>query len=93
MEREPPPREFTREQLYEKVWQTQMWRLCDEFGLSGRGLGKLCERWTVPVPPRGYRRRLETGGRTTCVPLPPGSRPQKIRIAPSPMRPDNAALV
>ena len=50
---DPLPIAITREELYEKVWKTPMWRLCEEFGLSGRGLGKLCERWNVPVPPRG----------------------------------------
>lgn len=83
---------ITREELYEKVWKTPMWRLCNEFGLSGRGLGKLCERWDVPVPPRGYWRRLETGGKTTRVPLPPDSRPVEIRITPSPKRPTKESL-
>src|SRR3954451_4846688 len=69
VDREHLPRDFTREELYEKVWQAPMWRLCEEFGLSDRGLGKLCERWNVPVPPRGYWRRLETGGKTTRIPL------------------------
>jgi hypothetical protein len=65
VDREELPREITREELYAKAWQTPMWRLCNEFGLAGRGLGKLCERWNVPVPPRGYWRRLATGVKTT----------------------------
>jgi hypothetical protein len=45
---------FTRRQLYELVWKTPVDRLAKEFGLSGRGLGKVCERHGIPVPPRGY---------------------------------------
>jgi hypothetical protein len=69
-----------------------MWRLCEEFGLSGRGLGKLCSRWKIPVPPRGYWRRLATGGKTTQPPLPPEERPVPIRIDPSPKRPAPKSL-
>lgn len=89
---DPLPIAITREELYEKVWKTPMWRLCEEFGLSGRGLGKLCERWNIPVPPRGYWRRLETGGKTNRVPLPLDSRPLEIRITPSPKRPTKEIL-
>lgn len=92
MDREQRPRDLTREELYKKVWLTPMWRLCKEFGLTGRGLGKLCERCNVPVPPRGYWRRLETGGKTTRTPLPPESSPVSIRILPSPKRPDPKTL-
>lgn len=92
VDREQLPRDLTREELYEKVWQTPMWRLCNEFGLTGRGLGKLCERWNIPVPPRGYWRRLETGGKTTRILLPPDSRPMTIRITPSPQRPPPQTL-
>jgi hypothetical protein len=49
---------LTREELYEKVWTTPMQKLAVEFGLSDRGLAKLCGRHQVPVPPRGYWARL-----------------------------------
>src|SRR4051812_9818229 len=92
VDRQLLPKVTTREELYENVWKTPMWRLCKEFGLSGRGLGKLCERWDVPVPPCGYWRRLDTGGKTTRIPLPPDPRPVKIRITPSVTRPRKETL-
>jgi hypothetical protein len=45
---------FTRQQLYDHVWTTPVHKLSDELGLSDRGLGKLCARYNIPVPPRGY---------------------------------------
>ena len=38
-----------------------MMNLAEEFGISGRGLTKLCERLKVPVPPRGYWRKVSLG--------------------------------
>ena len=43
---------FTRRELYDLVWKKPAETLAAEFGMSGRGLGKLCERHGVPVPPR-----------------------------------------
>lgn len=36
-----------------------------EFGLSNVGLAKLCRRHRIPVPPRGYWRKKETGYKVT----------------------------
>lgn len=44
---------ITREELYEKVWNTPMQKLAMEFGLSDVGLAKLCKRHQIPVPGRG----------------------------------------
>ena len=44
----------TRRRLYELVWSKSVEKVAVDFGLSGRGLGKLCERHGIPVPPRGY---------------------------------------
>lgn len=46
-------RRLTRRELYDLVWKTPAYTLAKEFGMSGRGLGKLCERHNIPVPPRG----------------------------------------
>jgi len=45
---------LTRQQLYDRAWKTPLDALAQELGLSGRGLGKLCERHDIPVPPRGW---------------------------------------
>ena len=54
---------ITREDLYERVWETPIDTLRKEFGLSNVGLGKLCDRWHIPVPPRGYWAKKRPGHR------------------------------
>ena len=41
---------LTRQQLYDRAWTTPLDTLAKELGLSGRGLGKLCDRHDIPVP-------------------------------------------
>jgi len=50
-----------RSQLYEQVWQKPVTKLASEFGLSDRGLGKLCARHKIPIPKRGYWQKLKAG--------------------------------
>ncbi len=64
----------TRDELYEKVWSIPMQKLASEYSLSDRGLAKLCARMNIPVPGRGYWRRLETGKKVTRKPLPEESK-------------------
>ncbi len=54
-------KKVTREELYSLVWETPVDALAKEFGVSGRGLKKICERMGVPTPPRGYWARLNAG--------------------------------
>jgi hypothetical protein len=60
---------LTRRQLYQRVWKTPVDTLAKELGLSGRGLGKLCERHGIPVPPRGYWARPEGDQKPLRAPL------------------------
>jgi hypothetical protein len=60
---------FTRRELYDAVWSKPVDKLAAEFGISGRGLGKLCERHGVPVPPRGYWAKKVAGKRVVRPPL------------------------
>jgi hypothetical protein len=60
----------SREDLYGAVWSKPMIKLAEEFGISGRGLAKLCERLKVPVPPRGYWRKVSLGQSIRKIPLP-----------------------
>jgi hypothetical protein len=61
---------LTREQLYDRAWTTPIYTLARELGLSGRGLGKLCARHDIPVPPRGYWAKRAFGKRVVKPPLP-----------------------
>ncbi len=64
-----------REELYELVWSEPMVRLARRFTITDVALAKTCKRMGIPVPPRGYWRRKETGyrvGRPALPPLKPG---------------------
>ena len=62
-------RKLTRRELYKLVWETPVYQLAPRFGLSGRGLGKLCDRHSIPVPPRGYWAEKAAGKRVIRPPL------------------------
>ena len=75
------PLTLTRQQLYERVWTTPIDTLSGELGLSGRGLGKLCARYDIPVPPRGHWAKKAAGKRVSKPPLPlPDTHTEKIRF-------------
>jgi hypothetical protein len=84
--------ELSREELYERVWSEPAAALATEFGISDRGMGKVCARFEIPVPPRGYWQRLATGQRLKKTPLPrlKTKLPSKIQIRRSPTDTDAA---
>ena len=53
--------ELTREELYELVWAEPIMKLARQYGLSDRGLAKICDRMGVPVPGRGYWAKVQSG--------------------------------
>ena len=63
---------LTRRQLYERVWAVPLRRLCKEFGLSDRGLAKICARHKIPVPARGAWAKKVHGKPARQPPLPSG---------------------
>lgn len=60
-------------ELYALVWQKPMSRLGPEFGLTGRGLAKICEKHGIPTPPRGHWVKEEAGVHTDRPELPHSS--------------------
>jgi hypothetical protein len=62
--------ELTREDLYEQAWTVPMQRLAERYGISDVALAKTCRKLAIPVPPRGYWRRKETGRLPARLPLP-----------------------
>lgn len=76
--------ELTREELYQKVWNTPATKLASEFGISDVALGKICRRMEIPKPPPGYWRQIETGHRPHIPPLPAPAEdtPTDVRIPP-----------
>ena len=83
------PRRITREELYQLVWDKPMIRLAEEFGITGNGLAKVCDRLDVPYPPRGYWAKKEAGKPVVTLKLPPrrDGIPSAADIHPTPPKP------
>lgn len=60
---------LTRQELYNLVWKKPAMQIAKEYGLSDRGLGKLCERNGIPTPPRGYWAKIAAGQKIKKPPL------------------------
>lgn len=61
--------ELSREDLYNRVWSTPMSKLCKDFGLSDKGLAKICLRHQIPLPGGSYWRRVQLGQTPPKIPL------------------------
>ncbi len=53
--------EKSRVELFDLVWSKPMSHLSKELGLSDVGLRKICVKFGIPIPPRGYWARLQFG--------------------------------
>jgi hypothetical protein len=53
--------ELTRDELYAQVWAEPMTKLAQRYGLSDRGLAKMCDRMGIPTPGRGYWAKVQSG--------------------------------
>jgi hypothetical protein len=71
---------LNRQTLYERVWAEPVDSLAKSWGLSGRGLAKVCGRVDVPVPKRGYWARVRHGQQPRRTPLRERSHPVEILI-------------
>src|SRR5205807_8278217 len=74
---------LTREQLYQFVWNEPIRTVAVRYGLSDRGLAKICMRLNVPVPGRGYWQQKAVGkavSRPRLKPLAPTASPQEQQI-------------
>ena len=52
---------YDRAALYEQVWSQPVQTVAKTYRISGVMLGKVCRKLQVPVPPRGYWARLQSG--------------------------------
>lgn len=80
------PVTVTRQELYAQVWRTPMARLASEYGISGNGLAKICDRLNIPYPPRGYWAKKAAGKNVVAYRLPEAKKgtPEKVTITPTP---------
>lgn len=58
-----------REELYELVWSTPMLQLAKRYGLSDRGLAKICTKLEIPLPGVGYWAKVAAGKSVERTPL------------------------
>jgi hypothetical protein len=88
-------RRLSREELYALVWKTPMSRLGAEFGITGTGLAKICDRLEVPYPPLGYWAKKEAGKPVATSKLPACSDgiPEWVDIHPTPPKPTPLPVV
>jgi hypothetical protein len=61
---------LNRKTVYREVWERPISKVAKEYGLSDRGLAKICSRLAVPTPPRGYWAKLESGQKPRIPALP-----------------------
>jgi hypothetical protein len=59
---------YSREELYQKVWDRPVQKVAKEFGMSDVGLAKVCRKLFVPLPGRGYWARKVAGKKTRDKP-------------------------
>ena len=58
----PRVRRISRQELYNLIWSEPMITIAKRFGISDRGLTKVCQRSDIPAPPRGYWVKIAAGG-------------------------------
>jgi len=74
------PIELSREELYERVWIEPIQKLSKAYGLSDVGLAKICRRYNIPIPPRGYWAKKQAGHKVEKAALPPDVSVSKMKI-------------
>lgn len=74
---------ISRLDLYKQVWETPVTRLAKEYGLSDVGFAKICKKYNIPRPPRGYWAQKAAGQRMAKEPLPRRSSDEIIEISPN----------
>jgi hypothetical protein len=88
---ERPALQLSREERYEKRCGRDRRSLSlRNLESAERGLGKICSRFEIPVPPLGYWAKLAAGKHVTRIPLPTAKSdvPSEILIQPSPESPE-----
>lgn len=54
---------MTRRQLHQLVWDVPRSRLAEAIGISDVAIGKICRKYWIPVPKRGWWAKLAAGAR------------------------------
>jgi hypothetical protein len=71
---------ISRADLYRQVWNVPVQQLATTYGLSDRGLAKICQRHNIPLPGRGYWAKLHAGQQPPREPLLPIAEEKAVLI-------------
>jgi len=71
---------LARKDLYDQVWTTPMRVLAGKYGLSDVGLAKICKKYGIPRPSRGWWAQKQAGYKVEQTPLPKGDEDTTVRI-------------
>lgn len=77
------PTTLTRDELYDAVWTAPIGRLAEQYGISGNGLAKICDRANILSPSRGYWAKHAVGKAPAQSPLPTSDSSHSITIRPT----------
>lgn len=75
-----------RHELYEMIWSEPMSKLAKKYGLSDVWLAKVCKKYDIPRPGRGYWAQRQAGKRVPATRLPNRSYDPLIQIRIHPER-------
>lgn len=62
--------QLTRQKLYDLVWSEPITTIVTRYGISNVAFAKTCRRHDIPVPPRGYWAKVQSGHKAHRQPLP-----------------------
>lgn len=61
---------YERDVLYKEVWEQPVTKVAEKYGVSDVMIHKICKALNVPVPPRGYWAKNQSGQAVEITPLP-----------------------
>lgn len=79
---------FSLKEFYDLIWSTPISHLAKTYGLGDHNLRKLCNDFSIPIPPNGYWQKLKYNKPVSKIGLPPGVDEDK-KIVLSVNRPEN----
>jgi hypothetical protein len=66
-----PKKQYSREEIYEAVWQTPLSKLAPAWSTTIAGIIKVCDRMNIPRPGSGHWALVQRGWQKERPPLPP----------------------
>jgi hypothetical protein len=61
---------WSRNELYEKVWDRPVTKVAQDYGVSDVAIAKVCRKLKIPLPGRGYWAKKQYGYSVSRKPLP-----------------------